>query len=312
MENFLLAFGVVMPLVVYMAVGMLLSRFRVFSDRFFSELSKLVFYLATPALCFDNLRSIDFSTLFDDPYVISMGIGVTVLFFITFLLVPRFVKQNPRRGPIVMGLFRSNDGIFGLAVAASLFQDEGLALMAVCVSITIPLFNLFAVLEMEAFRGGKVNLLQVLKKVITNPIIIGCILGFLIAVTGFELPAFLAKPISAFGALCAPVGFLALGGMLTFDSLRENRVSISLVTLLRLFVIPFIFIAVFRMFGFPGDVLLIALIIFGAPAAMSVVPMSAGMGGDEKLAAGIVAATSVLSLLSVFLFIFFMKQLGIA
>lgn len=312
MDNFLLAFGVVMPLVVYMVIGALLLKFHVFSDRFFSELSKLVFYLATPALCFDNLRAIDFSTLFDDPYVLAMGVGVTVLFLVTFLLVPRFIRENPRRGSVIMGIFRSNDGMFGLAVASSLLKDAGLALMVVCISITIPLFNLFGVIEMEYFRGGKVHFGRVLLRVISNPIIIGCVLGIVCALAKIELPAFLGKPLSAFSAMCAPLGFLSLGGMLTFDSLQKNFKTIAVVTALRLVIIPLLFIVVFRILGFPGDVLFIALIIFGAPSAMSVVPMSAGMGGDEKLAAGIVAATSVLSLLSIFLFIFFMKELGVA
>ena len=52
------------------------------------------------------------------------------------------------------------------------------------------------------------------------------------------------------------------------------------------------------------------LAVFGAPTALSSFPLACELGGDERLAGEIVAVTSVCSIVTMFLFIFILKQLG--
>ena len=312
MENLSLSFNVVAPLIVYMIVGALLRRAGVVSRESLSQLSSLLFYTAVPALCMDNLRSQDLSTVFSDPFALLIGGGIVLVFLVTFALVPRFSTSPQRRGVLIHSIFRSNDGVFGLAVASLLFGEENMGLMIVCIAITVPIYNALAVFVMEYYRGGKPSVKRILCQLVKNPILIACVLGIGLSLCKLDLPPVLARPLSALGATCAPLGFVALGGMLTFDSLRENRRAITAVSVLRLLVIPVLFLSLFYALGYRGDHMLIVLILFGAPTAMTVFPMACGMNGDRDLAGGIVAVTSTLSLLTIFLFIFLLKQTGVA
>lgn len=312
MENLLLSFNVVAPLMLYMIAGYVLRARGVLPEKTFTQLSQLVFCICVPALCLDNLRQLDFNELFSEPTALYMAAAVLVLFVLAALIVPRFSREPSRCGVTIHAIFRSNDGVFGLAVASTLLGEAHMGLMVICVALTIPLYNLLAVIVMEYYRGGRASIGKILLKVVTNPIIIGCVIGILLALIRLPLPQFIAKPLAGLSGACAPLGFVALGGALSFGSLRENRLALSMICLFKLIVIPLVVLAVFYLMGMRGDPLLVATVIFGAPSAMTVYPMACSMGGDEQLAGGAVALTSVLSLVTLFIFIFLLKQTGVA
>ena len=53
------------------------------------------------------------------------------------------------------------------------------------------------------------------------------------------------------------------------------------------------------------------MIMYGAPTAVSSYPMAQQMGGDSDLAASCVVFTSGFAILTIFLFIFGLKSLGL-
>ena len=312
MENLLLSFNVVAPLMVYILAGVLLRRFGVVSVDVCRALSRVVYYVAVPALVFVNILTSDFSAVLTDPFILVLAIGILLLFALSMWLVPRFCSDRRRCGPIVQGIFRSNDGIFGLAVALPLLGSDRMALMIAGITMTVPIYNTLAVTSMELFRGGKPNVWTIGKRVVTNPIIIACVLGLLFGALHVTLPTFLLSSLTKIAGCCAPLGFLALGGTLTFASFRKNRRALSVVTLLRLVVVPIVYVGIVYLLGYRGEHLLVALIIFGAPAAVTTYAMACAMDGDDELAGGIVSLTSALSIPTMFLFIFLLKQLGVA
>jgi hypothetical protein len=312
MENLLLSFNVVAPLMVYMAIGYLLKKCKLISETTFTQLSQIVLYACVPALCCDNLRTLNLQEAFSNATALYMAAALVIVFILCWLIVPRFSREASRRGVLIHAIFRSNDGIFGLAVAATLLGEANIGLMVICVAVTIPLYNLLGVTIMEYYRGGKPNIGHILKKVVTNPIIIGCVVGVLLSVFHIDLPLFIAKPLSSLSAASAPIGFIALGGALSFSSLAKNRKAIAIASLFRLVVIPAAVTAIFYLLGLRGNDLLVGAVIFGAPSAMTVYPMACNMGGDRQLAGGLVAITSALSLITMFCLIFLLKQTGVA
>lgn len=312
MENLLLSFNVVAPLMIYMALGYLLRRIGLVGETTFTQLSHIIVNVCVPALCCDNLRTLDLKDAFSNATALYMAAALVIIFMLCWLIVPRFSHEASRRGVLIHAIFRSNDGIFGLAVAATLLGEAHMGLMIVCVAVTIPLFNLLAVIIMEFYRGGKPSIGHILKKIVTNPIILGCLAGALLSLFRIALPPFIAKPLTGLAATCAPMGFIALGGALSFKALKNNRRAIALTSLFRLIVIPAAVVSVFYLLGLRGNDLLVSAVIFGAPSAMTVYPMACSMGGDRQLAGSLVAVTSVLSLITIFGFIFLLKQTGVA
>jgi len=307
----LVSFRVVAPLILYMAAGALLRRFRIIDEAGFRGANLIVFYLAVPALCFRSLLVADLGAMIETPFMLYVGLGITLLFALSMLLVPRFSHDDARRGVLVLGIFRSNEGIFGLAIAAALFSADRLTFVTLAVSMSIPLCNVLSVVAMERYCGTKTSFGRLLIEILKNPILIGCLLGFAANLAGLRLPEALDTPIAGFASITTPLAFVAIGGTLSFGSVRKNRVALTTVTLLRLVVIPIAAVIVFRLLGYPKDAVAAALFVFGAPSAMVTYNMAASLGADKDLAAAIVATTSVLATVTMFLFVFAFRSLGV-
>ena len=106
--------------------------------------------------------------------------------------------------------------------------------------------------------------------------------------------------------MCTPLGFLVLGGVLSFRSLKSNWRMITLISAVKLILMPVLFCtAAYFLGGIRGQELTSLFIVFASPVALSSLPMASELGGDVKLAGELIAVTTVLSLVTIFLYLTF-------
>ena len=308
MENLLLSFQVVAPLMIYMLIGVLLRKTGVVDERVMRGANNIVYYVTLPLMCYRAIAVSDLSAMFDTPYLLYMAAGILALYALAALFVPMLCKENKRRGVLILGVFRSNDAIFGLPVAAALLGADHLGLMSVTISMSVPLFGILAVVAMERYRGEQVRVGQMLLRMIKNPLLIACFAGFVVNLLNIEFPDVVQKPIDSLAAVTSPLAFILLGGTISFAAVKKNRAAITAISLIRLLLSPLVTVAALLLLGFRGEFIVVALIIFGAPVAMLTYSMAVGMGADDELAGTLVAVTSVLSIVTMFIFIFALKQ----
>ena len=142
-----------------------------------NTMNKLVFKVFLPLLLFHNVYTTDLSEAFNGRLIL-FAVGAVVLWFLFLMIViPRIEKENSCRGVLVQAIFRSNFVLFGLPVAANLCGEENIGVTSFLVGIVVPVFNVLAVVSLEFFRGGKVNIKKVLKGIATNPLILASLLG---------------------------------------------------------------------------------------------------------------------------------------
>ena len=303
MEYLATSFNTVAPLLLMMAIGVLLRVTKVASGDVFLVLNRIVYYVGLPCLIFNNLiRERDAMT--NDWQVVGfMLIGTLLLFAIMWIVLPFFVKDPKRRGAIAQASVRSNDAIFALTVAASMLGEGNFALTIFTSALVATEYNLLSIITLEMNRGGKVNLLQFLKRIAVNPVILAVAAGYLFRLTGWELPPVLVKPIQHFANMVPPVGFLMLGGILSFDGVKKNRGALTFITVCKLILVPIVMTGTAALLGFRGLRLLTVLLISAAPTAMSSYPLATALGSDSELAGEAVAVTTACALPTVFLFL---------
>ncbi|MEG2136966.1 MAG: AEC family transporter, partial [Clostridia bacterium] len=105
MNSFFLAFSVVCPLFLMMALGYFLRRIGLFPEDFLRQLNKLCFGVFLPTVLFINVYDSDFSVSFQPRLVAFALFCVLAMFAGLMLLVPRFEKSNLRRGVMIQGIF---------------------------------------------------------------------------------------------------------------------------------------------------------------------------------------------------------------
>lgn len=301
MEHLWTAFTVIFPLMVMMATGYGLKRLAGISESVFLIINRIIFYVAIPSQVFRSIAFSDIGMEKQGFFCLWIVGWILIVFVLCQLLIPRWMPDPKRSGVAVQATVRSNDAIFGMAVATALFGTERLGTMALAIALSVPMFNVLGVVALEINCGGKVHVGHLLRNIAKNPIILAVLLGFLVRLINIPIPDVLLSPVHSFAELCTPLGFLVLGGMLTVSSLKENRKPLFWISLVKLILMPLVIVSLSALVGFRGEQLLSLLILFGAPTAMAGFPLACAMGADGKLAGELVAVTTALSLPTMFL-----------
>ena len=310
MDNLILSFNVVLPIFLCILLGYFLRRIRMVDTPSLNVMNKLCFKVFLPIYLFNNIATTNLAAAFNGKLLATAYLGVTAQFILLMLLIPRLEKENSRRGVLIQAMFRSNFALFGLPLALSLCGTEKVGPTSILVGFTVPLFNILAVVSLESFRGGKPSIKKMAKGIATNPLIIASLLGIAFNLLGFTLPGAVQKSVNDLGGVATPLSLVALGGSFTVSKVKEYKKQLTIGVLGRLVFSPLIMVSAGILLGFRNEMLIPLLIMSGAPTAVSSFPMAQQMDGDGELAAGLVVFTSALAILSMFLWIFVLKQLG--
>ena len=310
MDNLILSFNVVLPIFLCILLGYFLRRIRMVDTPSLNVMNKLCFKVFLPIYLFNNIATTNLAAAFNGKLLATAYLGVTAQFILLMLLIPRLEKENSRRGVLIQAMFRSNFALFGLPLALSLCGTEKVGPTSILVGFTVPLFNILAVVSLESFRGGKPSIKKMAKGIATNPLIIASLLGIAFNLLGFTLPGAVQKSVNDLGGVATPLSLVALGGSFTVSKVKEYKKQLTIGVLGRLVFSPLIMVSAGILLGFRNEMLIPLLIMSGAPTAVSSFPMAQQMDGDGELAAGLVVFTSALAILSMFLWIFVLKQIG--
>ncbi len=312
LESFLVAFNAVAPFLILLGVGFAAVRLKWTDRAFMDRLNALNYKLFFPFLMFNNVYSAKPENLPSVKLMVMGVLSVSLLVAALVIIVPRFVKENPRRGVIIQGIFRSNFIIYGIPLTTYVFGTEKSSICGMMIMIMVSLFNVSAVIVLEMFReGGKIRPKQLLLGIAKNPLLQGCVAGLLFYLLQIQLPPFIATPVSSLAGLATTLALVVLGANLKFNELKKNSRTISIVLTIRLILLPVVMVAFAYLIGLRGVELFLILIIFGTPVATSSYPMAQNMGGDGQLAGQLVFVSTVASLGTIFLFIFALSRLGL-
>ena len=312
LESFQVAFEAVAPFLILLGIGFLAVRLRLTDREFMNKLNALNFRLFFPFLMFKNVYGAKPENMPSLKLMLTGAGSVILLVILLVIVVPLIVKENPRRGVIIQGIFRSNFIIYGIPLTTSVFGAERSSVCGIMILLMVSIFNIAGVIVLEMFReGGKVRPGKLLLGIVKNPLLQGCVIGLLFYLLQVRLPVYIEKPVTSLGDLASTLALVVLGANLKFDELKKNSRTVAVVLAVRLFLLPLVMVPFAYLIGLRGVELFLILIIFGTPVATSSYPMAQNRGGDGPLAGQLVFVSTVASLGTLFLFIFAMSRLGL-
>ncbi len=311
MESLRLAFGSIAPIFLLMALGYLLKRIHFVSKETFDVINKMVFQIFLPVLLFYNIYTTESARVFDLSLILFVVSSVFCVFLLGWIAVLFLTKDNKKRGVMLQGFFRSNYAILGIPLVGYVCGESAKGLASLMVSVVIPLFNVLAVISLERFRDGKLNLKKMVLGVIKNPLIIACVLGMVFFGFGIKLPSILEKTVGDLAKVATPLAIIVLGASFTFSAIKGYRKEISVVVLTRLVIVPLLMLSAAAILGFRNEAIACLLVISGSPVAVSSFAMAQQMGGDEELAAQTIVISSAFCLITLFVWIFLLSHFGL-
>lgn len=311
MKNLILSANVVLPLFLLMVVGFVLRKTNVLEEKTLKQMNKSIFNVFLPALIFYNVYTSEISDIFDMKLVAFSVVSILAVFLILLIVIPLTEKDNRKRGVMIQGIFRSNFVIFGIPLSVSLFGDSIVGSAAVLIAVVVPVFNFLAVISLEIFRKGKPDFKKIIKGIITNPLIISSALGLGAMFLSLKLPKVVEDTISSLSKIATPLALVVLGGSINFSKVAGNIKQLIICVVSRLILVPAVFLTLAVMAGFRNAELAVLISVFASPTAVSSFTMAQQMGGDDELAGEIVVFGTTFCIVTVFLWVFVLKQLSL-
>ena len=303
------AIHITAPIFCILGLGIFFKRRGLITNEFARIGSELVFKVTLPCLLFVKLVETDFKH-FLPLQLIAYAVLATVAIF---LLLDRFVAPSiaspPDRGVFVQGAFRGNMGIIGLAYCLSAFGEKVLTIASIYLAVMTTLFNVLSVITLTRHQEqapGRNTLLFILDGIIKNPLILAIAAGVGISLGELTVPQILLKTGGYFAQMTLPLALLCAGASIR---LREFQTSQPLywATAGKLFLVPLLITAGGIAIGLRGESLGVLFLMVSAPTAAASYPMAQAFGANHHLAAAVIAASSLGSIVSSTLGIFLLR-----
>ncbi|WP_303916988.1 AEC family transporter [Subdoligranulum variabile] len=312
MENLIFSLNATLPVFLVMVAGGILGKLGFLPKEFCKASDKLTFKVTLPIMLFLDMADVDMAHDFEPKFVLFCFGATLISILVIWALARTFMRDKTIIGEFVQASYRSSAAVLGVAFIQNIYGDAGMAPLMILGSV--PLFNIFAVLilmiespqeQHEAPRPA-----QLLYGVITNPILLGIIAGTIFSLLPVELPVIAEKTLDSLASLTTPLALLSIGASFEGPKALKKAGPTLVAALIKTVGLAAIFIPCALALGFREKELIALLIMLGSPTTPSSYVMAKNMGHEGVLTASAIAATTLLSALTLTGWIFILHGGG--
>ena len=313
LNDFYFAASITTPIFCILALGIFFKRIGWITDEFARVGSELVFRVTLPCLLFVKIVVVDFERGVPVTLVAHAVVATVVVFLLLDLVLSRLVREARDRGVFVQGAYRANMGIIGLAYCLSAFGDGVIATASIYIAVMTSLFNLLAVITLSRHQGaasGQHGLMKVFVGVLKNPLILSIVAAVAVSFSGIEISPILLDTGAYFAQMTLPLALVCAGASIRLHEFYKSPPLYAAVAG-KLLLVPLLITGSGVLLGLRGESLGVLFLMCASPTAAASYPMAQAMGANHHLAAAIIAATSLLSVVASTLGIFILRISGL-
>ncbi|OTG66766.1 AEC family transporter [Acinetobacter silvestris] len=290
------------PLITLIATGYLFKRLHFLSDGFWAGAEKLNYYILFPAMLFGNLATATLELNIVKTIVVVLAIVLSLICIALYGLRLIYKTVSARFGVYMQSMVRFNT-YMGLAVVAALFHTQGMTILAITLSIAIPVVNILSVLSLMKSEGMVFR--SVVFSLVKNPLILSCVIGILFNVLGFSLWAGLESLLKQLAICSLPLGLLCVGAALQFMAFKQDAMILFLNTFGRLLIVPALAFLICKMLNLSVLETQVLVVFFALPTASAAYILTKVLAGDSQLMAGVISLQTLCSALTLPFIIYF-------
>ena len=281
---------------VVIGVGVLLAHLRVVDLEAQQLLSRLAFFVASPALMVITLGRADVHKVLS-ANLLATSAGVVAAAGL-YCVLARWVWHRGLGDATIGALSASyvNAGNLGIPVASYVLGDAALVAPTLLLQLLVLQPLALAFLDADA-RGRSASVWQVLARPFRNPLTVGSLIGVVLSLTGWTLPAALANPLGLIGNMAVPSMLIAYGialrlgpGLGRAGSVAELATTSAIKLLLQPLVAWFV---AAHLIGVEGHALLAIVVTSALPTAQNIFVHATRYGRATVLARDTILITTV-------------------
>lgn len=296
-----------LPVVALIGAGWLLARIGWIGAGVTKPLSTLAFMVLTPVLLFRTMSRVDVAHLDVTPALAYIGaLGLT---FGAMLL---WRGLNRTAAVLALAVTYSNAVMIGIPLIGLAWGEAGLVTLLTLIPVhsLVLLTTATVVLEFAlareqagvapgaARRPWQVGL-RAAGSALLHPVPLPIIVGLLFAQTGLLLPSWLDQVMRWIGNAFGPLALLLVGFALASSSVGSQLRHALLLCSVKNLVMPLLCVVLGRLLGMQGVPFAVLVVTAALPIGANVFLFSQRYGVAQELVTASVALSTVLSLLSV-------------
>ncbi len=298
------------PVLALILIGFIIQRTGFLPPAFWPSAEKLTYFLLMPATLIHNLAGKQIGSL---PWLkILLTVEGAVLTSAILVTLWWFANRS-MKAPVFTSLFQGGvrfNTFVALALAENLFGVDGLFLAALGAGFMIILINVLCVsaFSLAVHNGTGPDFKRLSIDLLRNPLIIGCVIGVGLNVSGMKLPVAIDGILALGGKAAFPVGLMAVGAAYRAGNLMLHWQPLMVSSTVQFLCKPLIAWGLATTLGLTGTALSVAVLLFSVPTAPSAFILSRQMGGDHDSMAAIITVQTGLSFFTLPLTIWLVQQ----
>ncbi|MGE4281684.1 MAG: AEC family transporter [Magnetospirillum sp.] len=290
----------IVPNFALILLGWTIRARRLLEPAFWAQAERLTYYLLLPALLVTNLAEANLSGLPVMVIAAAQGLGIVVILGAIALPLrhfwPRLRGDGPGFTSLFQGAIRPNTYV-AFAISSALWGATGVTVAAISAALVVPLVNLLCVSALVHWGhgDGQRGLGPTLAAIAKNPLIIACLLGAALNLTGIGLPPIIGPLLKILAQASLALGLLCVGAGLDLGAVRGAGRVVAASLGLKLLALPLAVGGLGWMFGLRGVPLAASTLYAAVPVATNAYVLARQLGGDFKLAAAIITASTLVA-----------------
>jgi predicted permease len=208
----------------------------------------------------------------------------------------------------------TNTGFVALPVLQAIYGPRAVlpaAIATVFVAVVMfPIAVILLELDQRDAHGSRTAPMVTAKHVVLNPMVLSTLIGMLLSVLGLRMPG----PVTAYLGILAdaltPCALFAIGLGLSIDALRANIGRASLLSSVKLVIMPLIVYGLSVWLGLDPLYTIAAVICAAVPTAKTAYILAGEYRCEEKMVASTVSLTTLASILSLVVWLYALSGLS--
>jgi malonate transporter len=294
-------FNAIFPIAASLLIGWICANFWIKDKQLWEGLNKLVYYIMFPALIVYKVANADVADL-DKSFVIILIILVFTL--IALLWIFQFLFESKIFWvTFVQGAFRYNSYVF-IGVTMFYVGDSAIPTIALITGTMIFFATVIGVVMLSVYSSKHANLKSILSSVISNPLILACILGGLVNKASLYFPEILKidsinSTLDNFGSASLVVSLITIGSGINLKLNGKKLLATVNCSIVKLLIFPLMVVVALKYFNYDSDLILICMLFAASPGSPSASAMVKILNGDYEAINNMIGMQTVLSMITI-------------
>jgi malonate transporter and related proteins len=291
-------FAALLPTFILIALGYTARATNIASAEQFGMVNRFGYFVLYPSFLFTLVSGASFESGDAGTFLLAVLGGFLTLVLVALSLRFFFRGDDPAYTSVFQGSVRWN-GFALLAAAASLYGPRGPELIGLAFGPLVLTLNVICVIVLTRWGTARATSMRaVLDQIVVNPLILGCAFGLAANFAGFHDLGPVTDALQLLGGAAMPVALMCVGAGLDFKALRGAGVKVAVASTMRLIIAPLLVYGACRLLGVPTLPTAVAVGIACTPTAAAAYTFARELGGDARLMAAIITATTIVSFIT--------------